>query len=294
VLRVVGRRADGYHLIETLFHALDLHDDLWLQRRPAGLDLQVTAADASCAVSAGPDNLVVKALARLAAAAGYAGGFAARLHKRVPPGGGLGGGSSDAAAALRLGNALLGGALPAAQLQQLAATLGADVPFCLRGGSQWGRGIGDELSPVELPPMHFVLIVPPFACSTADVYKNHAALWNQRHGSGSVPCHSVSATRDTVRIEFGNDLEQAAALVQPAMVRLRNRIVALGHADVHMSGSGSTWFVPCADAEASERCLRNLEPLLADGMRLVPTRSAAAVADAPSLRTGCEARPDGV
>ncbi|MCC7396186.1 MAG: 4-(cytidine 5'-diphospho)-2-C-methyl-D-erythritol kinase [Planctomycetes bacterium] len=281
VLRVVGRRADGYHLLETLFHALELHDDLALALAPKGIDLVVTADEPSLQLPPGTDNLVAKALRALAAATGYGGGFEVRLHKRIPHGGGLGGGSSDAAAALRLANERLGLPLAAPALAALAVRLGADVPFFLHGGSMWGRGIGDELTPATVPSLAFVLVVPPYGCDTKAVYENHAALWRDRRPQVSVRAHSVSATRDTVRIDFGNELEPAAARVRPAMVGLRDRIVAAGHADVHMSGSGSTWFVPCVDAEASARCLRDLEPLRADGVRLVATRSAAANVDVP-------------
>ncbi|MCA8963943.1 MAG: 4-(cytidine 5'-diphospho)-2-C-methyl-D-erythritol kinase, partial [Planctomycetes bacterium] len=108
-LRVLGRRADGYHLLETLFHALELHDDLWLRRREQpGVALTVDADEPSLLVAPGDDNLVVRALRAFAARYPSPSGFDVRLYKRIPAGGGLGGGSSDAAAALRLAAAAHG------------------------------------------------------------------------------------------------------------------------------------------------------------------------------------------
>ncbi|MBL8729765.1 MAG: 4-(cytidine 5'-diphospho)-2-C-methyl-D-erythritol kinase [Planctomycetes bacterium] len=289
VLRIVGRRADGYHLLETLFHAIELHDDLWLARRQHGITLRVTADEPQLAVPPDADNLVVRALARLGDAVGGAPGFAAHLHKRIPHGAGLGGGSSDAAAALRLGNELLGAPLDPAQLARLGAGLGADVPFFLRGGSQWGRGVGDELEPAAVPPMHFVLVVPPFGCATADVYKNHAAHWQSGAPQDSVRSVTGPATRDSaVHSGFCNDLEPAAERVRPELAVLRRRIVALGHPDVCMTGSGSTLFLAMADAARAAQCAAGLEELAAAGVRVVTTRSAGEAIDVP-VRAGCSA-----
>jgi 4-diphosphocytidyl-2-C-methyl-D-erythritol kinase len=293
VLRVVGRRADGYHLIETLFHALELHDDLWVAPAARGVTLHVAADRPELRVGAGPDNLVVRALSAVVDAAGGACGFEAHLHKRIPHGGGLGGGSSDAAAALRLANMLLPAPLDAAQIERLAAQLGADVPFFLRGGSQWGRGIGDELSAASVPPMHFVLLVPPFGCPTADVYKNHATHWQSGAPQDTVPRVTVPDTRDSaVRSGFCNDLERAAERVRPKLGELRRRILGLGCDDVHMTGSGSTLFVAFDDAAAASRCAVRLGVLADDGVRVLETRSAGAV-DVPLRLRWPPERPGG-
>ncbi len=274
VLRIVGRRADGYHLLETLFHALELHDDVQVALAPAGITLDVSADEHDLLVGAGPDNLVHRALAAVARHTGHRGGFAARLHKRIPHGGGLGGGSSDAAAALRLGNALLGNVLPPESLHSIAVALGADVPFFLRGCSQWGRGIGDELTPAIVAAHHFVLLVPPFACATADVYKTFAALWKSERPQDSLPLFPVPETTDAaLRIGFHNDLQQAAEKVRPGLAALRRRAGELGQRPVHMTGSGSTLFVACPDAAAAAHCAGELTPLRAEGVRILVTRS---------------------
>ena len=282
-LRVVGRRADGYHLLETLFHALDLHDDLTVELAGAGVDLAVTADAPELAVAPGPDNLVERALLALARRAGFRGGFRASLHKRIPHGGGLGGGSSDAAAALRLGNALLGAPLADAELAALAASLGADCAFFLRGGSQWGRGVGDELAPATVAPRHFVLVCPPFGCPTVAVYKTFAALWQARSQADTVEhIPAVDEPEALLLRGFRNDLRAAAERVQPALAPLRQRVAELAQREVAMTGSGSTLFVPFSVASDAQRCAQDLEPLAAIGARILVTRSAAAGVEAPA------------
>lgn len=276
-LRIVGRRADGYHLLETLFHALELHDDLELQRTQGPIALAVTAEDAALLVTAGPDNLVVRALTALLRHTRSSGGFAARLHKRIPPGGGLGGGSSDAAAALRLGNALLGSPLAIEELAVLAAGLGADVPFFLRGGSQWGRGIGDVLSPADVAPQHFVLVVPPFGCPTSDVYRSFSfpAAWKGEPSGDTVhPIAVVDSTHGSSR-KYPNDLQTAAEAIRPELRILRQRVEVLVQREVAMTGSGSTLFVPCDNSAEAQCCAASLASLGQEGVRTLVTRSAA-------------------
>ena len=289
VLRIKGRRADGYHLLETLFHELALHDDLVVRLGAPGASVAVTAERAGLEVAAGDDNLVVQALHALRSAVGGEAlpGLHAELHKRIPHGGGLGGGSSDAAAALRLGNALLGEALGRDELLQLAVTLGADVPFFLCGGSQWGRGVGDELTPAAVEPQHFVLLLPPFGCETAAVFKNHARWLEAGDAAASLSTNTVCDNRDDLMSSgYCNELEPAAEQLQPELGRLRRHVAEVGYPHVRMSGSGSTLFVAAGDEAAAERCRGQLERSLPEagleGVELLVTRSGpAAGSDAP-------------
>jgi 4-diphosphocytidyl-2-C-methyl-D-erythritol kinase len=148
---VVGpHRPDGKHEVATVLQAIDLHDDVELE--PAD----------ELAVEGFPDDTIVRAaLESLAAAAGVAPRWRARIEKRIPVAAGLGGGSSDAATALRVANALLPEPLAPARLHQLAGGLGADVPFFLAAGSQLATGDGTELVPLELPRDYVVLLVAP-------------------------------------------------------------------------------------------------------------------------------------
>ena len=275
VLHITGRAPDGFHLLDTLFHALELADELKAQRSRGGLSLTITAEDARSALPVADDNLVLRAARAFCERIGCAPDFAFALHKRIPPGGGLGGGSSDAAAALRLCNALCGDPLDALALHELARPLGADVAFFLRGGSQRGRGIGDQLTPAEVKARHFLLLLPPFGCPTAAVYKNFSAHWNGLSSTATVPRAAVYQPKDSVLHDrFENDLSAAAERVQPSLQKLRHRALALGAPPLHMTGSGSTLFL----AAAAHECVllrTQLQPLSDEGVLLLLTQTAA-------------------
>jgi 4-diphosphocytidyl-2-C-methyl-D-erythritol kinase len=275
VLRITGRAPNGYHLLDTLFHALDLADDLVVAPTGGGLSLTITAEDARSALSVDDDNLVLRAARAFAQRAGVPADFAFSLHKRIPHGGGLGGGSSDAAAALRLCNALCGHPLDAESLHELARPLGADCAFFLRGGSQWGRGVGDVLSPAEVPHCHFLLVVPPFGCPTAAVYKMYAAHWKSAADEATVMDATAYHQKDSVLcFRFENDLTEAAFRVQPGLRSLQERARELGVPSLHMTGSGSTLFAAGRDPAEIAALAARLAPLERDGVRLLATQSA--------------------
>jgi 4-diphosphocytidyl-2-C-methyl-D-erythritol kinase len=211
-LRVTGARADGYHLIDAEMVNLDLADTL--EFRP-GNGLEIIEEGGAIGVPPGRDNLVCRALAAVGRRA------AVRLYKRIPAGAGLGGGSADAAAVLRWAGV---------EDLRLAASLGADVPFCLVGGRARVRGIGERVEPLpfdEVAGRAYTLLTPPFAMSTPLVYQ----AWDRLGGpTGDGP----------------NDLEPAALLVEPALVAWRDQLGdATGETPV-LAGSGGTWFVPGA------------------------------------------------
>lgn len=203
-LRVTGVRADGYHLIDAEMVTLDLADELFVSDGD-GLEVE---GGAGLAVAADDDNLVSRALRAVGRTARV------RLVKRIPAGGGLGGGSADAAAVLRWAGC---------DDVSVAASLGADVPFCLRGGRARVTGIGDQLSP--LPPVDavYTLLTPPFGVSTPAVYR----AWDDLGGP--------HAGR--------NDLETAALVVEPRLVVWREKLATATGKEPVLAGSGSTWFV---------------------------------------------------
>jgi 4-diphosphocytidyl-2-C-methyl-D-erythritol kinase len=203
-LRVTGVRGDGYHLIDAEMVTIDLADRLTFS---PGDDLVVIGGGAG--VPAGGRNLVCQALDAVDRTARV------RLEKNIPPGAGLGGGSADAAAVLRWAGC---------DDLSVASKLGADVPFCLRGGRARVTGVGDVLEPLPFVPLTFTLLTPPFGCSTLAVYK----MWDELGGP----------TSDGL-----NDLEAAALAVEPRLGAWRDRLAqATGKRPV-LAGSGSTWFV---------------------------------------------------
>lgn len=206
-LAVTGVRADGYHLIDATMVALDLADRLEIT--PADrTEVEVVAAASGFPVPAGDDNLVVRALA--------AAGRTARvvLHKEIPAGGGLGGGSADAAAVLRWAGCTD---------LDLAASIGADVAFCLVGGRARVTGIGERVEPLPTVDAAYTLMTPPFGVSTAAVY----AAWDDVGGSG----------------DGANDLEDAALAVEPRLGAYRDELARLTGMRPTLAGSGGTWFV---------------------------------------------------
>ena len=172
-LDVLGRRADGYHELRTIFQAISLHDTLVLEtKREPGIELRI-AGNSELAGEPGQDNLVYRAIQELGREIGIRHGVRAVLTKRIPVGRGLGGGSSDAAAALVGLLRLTGKRIEAARLLEIASGLGADVPFFLHGGRALGIGRGDEIYPLPDVPRRHVLVVSPheIAVPTRDAYQ---------------------------------------------------------------------------------------------------------------------------
>ncbi|OOZ37776.1 4-(cytidine 5'-diphospho)-2-C-methyl-D-erythritol kinase [Solemya velesiana gill symbiont] len=166
LLRVVGRRQDGYHLLQTVFQFLDFGDRLRFRLRDDG---QVRRLVELAGVPEARD-LVVRAARLLQEEAGITLGADIELDKRLPMGGGLGGGSSDAATTLVVLNKIWRAGLSTEHLAELGLTLGADVPVFVRGVSAWGEGVGEHLTPVELPEPWFLVLVPGCEVPTADIF----------------------------------------------------------------------------------------------------------------------------
>jgi 4-diphosphocytidyl-2-C-methyl-D-erythritol kinase len=210
-LRVLGVRADGFHELDSEMVSLDLVDELVID--PEGEGLEIVFEESSEPVSDGPANLVRRALEAVGRSAGV------RLMKRIPVGGGLGGGSSDAAAVLRWAGC---------DDLEVAARLGADVPFCVRGGRARVGGLGDRVVPLPDEPRSFVLLVPPLAVDTAAVYRAWDALAESDQRADGPD---------------SNDLTAAALVVEPALGRWRDRFAELTGRTPRLAGSGATWFV---------------------------------------------------
>jgi 4-diphosphocytidyl-2-C-methyl-D-erythritol kinase len=243
VLRVGPRRPDGYHEIVSLMAQVDLADTLTLARAAR------TVVD--CPGLAGGDTLVTRALAAFCDAVepdGGPGGFHAVISKRIPAGAGLGGGSSDAAAALRAANRLYGTPLTGAELSDVAATIGSDVPFFLGPAVAIARGRGVQLEPgPALPPAAVVLAHPGRPLATRDVYEAYrpAGPTLARELPRSIP--SLSALASLVE----NDLGPVAERLEPACAALRVELVGRGAAAASVTGSGSAVFGLFGDLAAA-------------------------------------------
>jgi 4-diphosphocytidyl-2-C-methyl-D-erythritol kinase len=239
-LRVIGRRADGYHDLESLVAFADIADTLTLQPAPeTTLDVAGPFAAASGDTA---DNLVLKAYAALSAGvAGLKAGHF-QLEKNLAVAAGIGGGSADAAAALRLMARVNGLALDDARLMTAALKVGADVPVCLASRARVMTGVGERLTPpLDLPKLPAVLVNPGVPLATRDVFSAYAGRAAAAPSLGNIP------RQPGALIEFlkthGNDLTEAAIVRAPAVGEVLNALAALpGVRLTRMSGSGSTCF----------------------------------------------------
>lgn len=246
-LLVTGRRADGYHLLDSLVTFVDLHDRLTFTH-DAALRLEVTGPMAG-ALPEGEENIVLMAARRLAEVAGVEPRAAITLDKRLPVAAGIGGGSADAAAALRGLCRLWEVSLPDARLAELALGLGADVPVCLQGRPTRMRGIGERLEPLaDLPALDLVLVNPCVPLATVAVFR---AL--------DLACCGPRAAGRTWR-RSRNDLEASARRLLPVIGEVLEALRAIpGCALARMSGSGPTCFGLFADAEAARAAAETLQ-----------------------------------
>ena len=269
-LRVLRRRPDGYHEIESVMQKLLLADELSLRRQEHGIALE--CSDPGLPV--GEDNLVWRAARLFLEYIGSSGGVLIRLEKKIPVAAGLGGGSSDAAAVLLALNQLFAAGLSEGQLAELGVRLGADVPFFVRSEAAYSaRGIGELLAPVPGLTGGYVLLVNPgFAVSTRWVYENLAltsrgnpyilapnsgALTSGNSGPESIDFHTAPQAC------FVNDLEAVTIASHPVIGEIKQALVDFGARVALMSGSGPTvfgCFLRFSEAQSACRHFQNIYP----------------------------------
>jgi len=241
-LHVVGRRADGYHLLQTLFRFVGFGDTLRFSPRADG---EVTLARPLPGVPAESD-LTVRAARLLQAETGCRQGVEITVAKRLPMGGGLGGGSSDAATVLLALNHLWQTGVPRQRLQEIGLSLGADVPVFIFGANAFAEGVGEALQPVELPPAWYVVLEPSVQVPTPAIFKDpdlkrdtppmHASEW--RPGVG------------------GNDLQPVAVRQFPEIARCLDWLGQFGEA--RMTGSGACVFAEFVGESEAQSVLARL------------------------------------
>lgn len=265
-LHVTGRRADGYHTLQTVFQLLDFGDTLTLHARDDDRIELIT--DLPGVATA--DNLIVRAAHALRAATGSRQGVSIELTKRLPMGGGIGGGSSDAATTLLGLNRLWGLGLSLDALAALGLSLGADVPVFVRGRSAWAEGIGELLQPIELPSSFYMVMVPPCAVSTAKIFT------------------SPALTRDTSPIRIAaflgggtppvgrNDCEPVVKMLYPEVAFALDWLSRF--APSRMTGTGACVFSSFTSRSDAEGVLKQLPPgytgFVAQGVNISPAHTA--------------------
>jgi len=228
-LHIVGRRSDGYHLLESVFMLIDWCDTLHFDLRADGA---ISREDLTAPLPA--DDLIVRAARALQAVSGTAQGAHIGIAKTIPEQAGLGGGSSDAASTLLALNRLWGLGLNLAQLQQIGLKLGADVPFFLSGHNAWVSGIGEQMTPVTLPPASFVVVKPRAGLQTGRIFSHPSLKIDTK--AATILDFAAEA------YDFGhNDLQPVAELLCPSVTQALAWCSARG-LNGRMTGSGSAVF----------------------------------------------------
>lgn len=251
-LRIVGRRADGYHLLDTLMAPIDLCDTLRLRVDPSVCDTTVLASSDCDTVPNGPENLAFRAAIVFLRHIGRTAAVDITIRKRIPVGSGLGGGSSDAAAVLLALNRTLGSPLNVPALTQIGATIGADVAFFVGGSPAHVGGIGDQVSPVSLPKLPpLVVCWDHYALSTQLVYSRVLLSLTSRPVASNIT-DFVSSGKPNPQM-LVNDLEEPAAQIHPEVLALKSRLMAEGARGASMTGSGAAVFGMWTDLEAAQR-----------------------------------------
>jgi len=251
-LWVGERRADGMHEIESVMQSVSLTDELTISASD-GVTLDVSPPGSA---PEDESNLVVAAVRALAGTCSTASGAALRLEKRIPAGAGLGGGSSDAAAALIGLNQLWGCVLSKKALEKIGAGIGADVPFCVRGGTAGALGAGERLAPLIVrEPLWWVTAMPAGSLSTAEVYTRFDELGGPRRGLADAHDLADALARgdlERVGASLRNDLEEAALSLDPSLGSARSTLLDAGALGAVMSGSGPAWTALARDEKHAE------------------------------------------
>jgi 4-diphosphocytidyl-2-C-methyl-D-erythritol kinase len=256
-LHVLGRRGDGYHLLDSLVAFADIADVV--TARPAeSLSLEITGPFAEALQEDRSENLVWRAATALAERAGMEPKAALTLEKNLPVASGIGGGSSDAAAALRALGELWRLDLGERKFQGLAESLGADVPVCLFGETAWLGGIGERVAPApSLPPCSVVLVNPGVSLATPAVFKARSGSFSEAARFETAPADAAVLAR--LLTTRRNDLTPAASALTPEIAAVLRALEAQSDALIaRMSGSGATCFALFANGEAATRAADHL------------------------------------
>lgn len=251
-LDVLRRRPDGYHEVKMIMQTVDICDDLTFEKRKdQGIAFRIEGSD----LPADENNLVYRAAALLMEKGQIREGVSITLHKRIPIAAGMAGGSADAAAAMRGLNELFEMGYSAGELKKTGVTLGADIPYCIEGGTMLSEGIGEILTPLPAPPdCHLVIAKPDIDVSTAFVYGHLQADRLPFHPDidGMAAALAAGDLRG-ITDRMGNVLETVTVKECPVIGKLKRKMCELGAENALMSGSGPTVFGIYKEKEAAQK-----------------------------------------
>ncbi|MCT6701184.1 4-(cytidine 5'-diphospho)-2-C-methyl-D-erythritol kinase [Rheinheimera sp. 4Y26] len=253
-LHITGRRADGYHLLQTLFQMLDSGDELEFSANQSG-EIQLSCNDKSLE---GEDNLIYRAAMALKPYAAANAGAEIFLDKKLPMGGGLGGGSSDAATTLHALNKLWQLNLSVAELAVIGLKLGADVPLFVEGYTAFAEGVGEKLTPVNLPEKVFLVVTPACHVSTVAVFTHPDLIRNSKVISKADVLNSFGASNGNWlrNSDWRNDCQPLVERLYPIVAITLQWLVE--YAPSRMTGTGASLFAEFPDEISARRALANL------------------------------------
>lgn len=259
-LRITGRRADGYHRLQSMFRILHWGDSIALRPRADG---RIGRIGGSAMGVAEADDLAVRAARLLQTATGCTRGADIIVHKEIPAGAGFGGGSSDAATVLRALDRLWGLNLPLGRLAALGLQLGADVPVFIEGRNAWAEGVGERLTPLEVPTAWYLLIEPGIHVATADLFQ---AADLTRDCAPATMEHFV-ADAFAQGIALGNVFEPVLRRRMPAVEAVFAGLACVGR--LRLTGTGSGCFIEFAMREQAEAALEQVRAQASPGVARV-------------------------
>lgn len=258
-LDVVGRREDGYHLVRMIMQTVDIYDTITIRKtEEAGIALRTDSG----VLPADPSNLVWRAADVMCRAFGLSDGLEILLEKRIPIAAGMAGGSADAAAVFRLLRTLYGLDAPDERLEELSLPLGADIPFCIKGGTQLCEGIGEVLTPLPAPPkVSLVVCKPNLYVATPWVYRAYDSIPEEKIHHPDVDGMVQSIRQGDLSAMcrgLGNVLEQQTGAEYPIIGELEHFLAEHGAIGCRMTGSGPTVFAVYEEAAAADAAYRAL------------------------------------
>lgn len=236
-LKILDKRKNGYHTIETTLSTINLADTIGIETNPSGIIVEAPGMDIP-----EKENLCYKAAALMKEHCAIEQGVRVVLTKNIPVGGGLGGGSSDAAAVLKGINRLYNCGLDDKKLMELSVQLGADIPFFIKGGAAYARGIGDELTFFSMPKMHLVIYSPGYSISTSWAYQEYdRSSLTSGPNTDIVDANTKQTKKKRVHVDFKlrNDFERVIFRHHPDLLDIKTNMLMAGAFFTSLSGSGS-------------------------------------------------------
>lgn len=258
ILRVLGKRRDGYHTLQTVLQTIDLQDQFTFDFKPATtFDINLQLSDPK--IPADETNLIYRACMALNKVHPIKHRVSIKVEKRIPIQSGLGGGSSNAAATLIALSRFFDWPIPIKDLHQIAGTLGADVPFFLEGGTALGTVRGDKIRKLDdWPSMNVLLVIPDVTCSTSAIYEEYDRRNLLTPESKSIKIRGVQrpeSQRDYVSL-VENDLERVVFALYPELDSIKKRLLKLGAIAAALTGSGSAIFGLFSDAAEFDKAAK--------------------------------------